>query len=251
MTADEAAAAGAGLHYRSNDWREIADCGDWSGEWPEIDSRGILTGNAVASRDGYLNVDDEAMIAVTQAVLGRWEIDRDEGRASEPRPVSVEVAQRDETIRICGGLEDYAGLEHTAMPEACEAYHAAACDALRADQRASRLFPCTPVGQRMLHSGWMGAKFSYQCGAIGTMHDLTEDEKAAVSAADDAGREAARKVIAAAEPTRHQIASLQDEAAAAGDDAMQAICSAALDGDPVAVAEVARCLREAAAQSDE
>lgn len=251
MTDERRAEAGRGLHYQSAAWREIAEAGAWDGAWPVIDRLGRLTGEVIDAADGYLNVDDEAMIAVSQAVAGGWSIDREEGRASEPRPVSVEVAQRDETIRICGGLEDYAGLDHTAMPEACEAYHAAACDALRADQRASRLFPCTPVGQRMLHSGWMGAKFSYQCGAIGTMHDLTEDEKAAVSAADDAGREAARKVIAAAEPTRHQIASLQDEAAAAGDDAMQAICSAALDGDPVAVAEVARCLREAAAQSDE
>jgi hypothetical protein len=38
------------------------------------------------------------------------------------------------------------------------------------------------------------------------------------------------------EPTRHQIAALRDEAAAAGDDAMRTICAAALDGDPVAAA---------------
>jgi hypothetical protein len=44
---------------------------------------------------------------------------------------------------------------------------------------------------------------------------------------------------------------MQDDAAAAGDDAMAVICAAALDGDPVAAAEVARCLREAAAQRDD
>lgn len=52
-------------------------------------------------------------------------------------------------------------------------------------------------------------------------------------------------------PSRHQIAAMQDDAVAAGDDAMAAICTAALDGDPVAAAEVARCLREAAAQCDD
>lgn len=113
--------------------------------------------------------------------------------------VAIEAAEADETIRICGGLEDFAGLEHPAIGAACEAYHAAACDALRADPRAGRLFACTPIGQRRLHSAWAGAKFAYQCGALATMATLTEDEKAAVSAADDAGREAAKKVIEAAD----------------------------------------------------
>jgi hypothetical protein len=197
MTADEASAAGAGLHYRSKEWRVIADCGDWSGEWPEIDSRGILTGNAVASCDGYLNVDDEAMIAVTQAVVGRWEIDREEGRASEPRPVMVEVATTNETIRICGGLEDFAGLEHPQIDEACEAYHRAATDALL---HAGRLQWCAPVGRRVLHSQWMGAKWEWSRGALGTMTaGLTPEECVAIDAAHDAGLEAARKVIEAAQ----------------------------------------------------
>jgi hypothetical protein len=52
-------------------------------------------------------------------------------------------------------------------------------------------------------------------------------------------------------PSRKQIAALQDEAAAAGDDAMVAICAAALDGDPVALAAAAQCIRDAAAQRDE
>jgi len=51
-------------------------------------------------------------------------------------------------------------------------------------------------------------------------------------------------------PTRKQIAALQDEAAAAGDDAMVAICAAALDGDPVALEEAAQCISDAAAQRD-
>jgi len=53
------------------------------------------------------------------------------------------------------------------------------------------------------------------------------------------------------EPTREQIAALQGEAAAAGDDAMMAICAAALDGDPVALAAAAQCISDAAAQRDE
>jgi hypothetical protein len=52
-------------------------------------------------------------------------------------------------------------------------------------------------------------------------------------------------------PTRKQIAALQDEAGAVGDDAMVAICAAALDGDPVALAAAAQCIRDAAAQRDE
>lgn len=112
-----------------------------------------------------------------------------------PPPVMVEVATGNETIRICGGLDDY--MEHPAIAEACEAYHRAATDALTG---AGRLNWCAPSGQRVLHSQWMGAKFGYRCGALGTMAtDLTDDEKAAISAADDAGREAALKVIAAAE----------------------------------------------------
>jgi hypothetical protein len=51
-------------------------------------------------------------------------------------------------------------------------------------------------------------------------------------------------------PTRKQIAALQDEAAAAGDDAMVTICAAALDGDPVALAAAAQCISDAAAQRD-
>jgi hypothetical protein len=50
--------------------------------------------------------------------------------------------------------------------------------------------------------------------------------------------------------TREQVSALQDEAVAAGDYAMAAICAAALEGDPTAEAEVARVLRDAAAQRD-
>jgi hypothetical protein len=71
--------------------------------------------------------------------------------------------------------------------------------------------------------------------------------------ARSATREAEAAVAARreSEPTREQVAALQDEAGTAGDDAMVSICAAALDGEPVALAEVARCLREAAAQRDE
>jgi hypothetical protein len=50
----------------------------------------------------------------------------------------------------------------------------------------------------------MGSGFKYSAGAIGTMGDLTDDEKTAVSAADDAGREAARKIVEAAEAAEIQ-----------------------------------------------
>ena len=203
MTVEQRAQAGAGLHYQSSRWSSLADAGDWSGLWPGlwpvIDRAGRLTGEVIDSADGYLNVDDEAMISVDEARAGGWKIDADEGHASEPEPIAVEIANENETIRICGGLEDFAGLEHPQIEQACEAYHSAVCDAIAGDRRAWRLFARVPHGQRLLHGGWMGAKFSYSSGAIGTMADLTESEKAAVSAADDAGREAARKVIEAAD----------------------------------------------------
>lgn len=194
FTAEQAARAGAGLHYTSAEWREIAAGGDWDGAWPEIDRHGILTGNEVGSVDNYLNVADEAMIPVCEAVAGGWQIDREEGRAEPPPPVMVEVAAADETIRICGGLEDFAGLEHTAIEDACEAYNRAATAAL--DTAGGRLNPCEPRGRRLLHSQWMGAKWGYQCGAIGTMAiTLTDAEKDAIGAAHDAGLTAAKSVI--------------------------------------------------------
>jgi hypothetical protein len=145
-----------------------------------------------------LNYNNDALISRADAVEAGWEIDEDECFAQPPQPATVEVAAADETIRICGGLEDYAGVEHPKMPRACEAYRRAALAALEDDSRAGRLVADLPRGQRILHSAWAGTRWSYSRGAIGTMAQLTEDEQAAVSAADDAGREAARKVIEAA-----------------------------------------------------
>lgn len=120
--------------------------------------------------------------------------------ASEEK-IDVELAEADETIRTCA-IDDLTGLEHPAMQAACQAYHAAAAEALASDQRASRLNVVSPRGQRILHSAWAGAKFAHACGAMGVMNgSLTDDEKAAISAADDAGREAARNEIEAADAT--------------------------------------------------
>jgi len=197
MTDEQRAEEGAGLHYQSNRWVRLAHGGTWDGLWPVIDRSGRLTGSVIDAEEGYLNVDDEAMISIDEARAGGWKID--EGYATEPEPIEVEVATEDETIRICGGLEDFASLEHPQIEEACNAYHAAVCDAIVDDPRAWRLSVGSPRGQRLLHSGWMGARFAYSSGAVGTMAELTENEKLALSAADDAGREAARKVIEAAD----------------------------------------------------
>jgi hypothetical protein len=137
MTDERRCEAGAGLHYKSREWDEIFNAGGgWDGAWPEIDRHGRLTGRIVGSEDGFLNVNDEAMISEAEASAGGW--GRPDDGYAEPPSAS-----------------------------------------------------------------------------------------------------------------RDQIAAMQDEAVAAGDDAMAAICAAALDGDPVADAEVARCLREAAAQRDD
>ena len=108
--------------------------------------------------------------------------------------VAVEFATADETIRTCA-IDDLIGLEHPQDAEACAAYRRAAVEHLEEDPRAGRLTTELPRGQRILHSQWMGASFAYSCGAIGTMGELTGDEKAAVSDADDDGREAAQKVV--------------------------------------------------------
>ena len=51
--------------------------------------------------------------------------------------------------------------------------------------------------------------------------------------------------------TKKQVSALQDEAIAAGDYKMAEICAAAMEGDPVAMEAVAKCLRDAAAQRGE
>jgi hypothetical protein len=113
-----------------------------------------------------------------------------------PPPVPVEVAISDETIRDRGGVGDFSGLEHPAIKEACEAYYNAATDVLSDAAAEGRLFWCQPGGNRRLHSQWAGTTWGYSSGAIGTMaRDLTDEEKATISAAADAGLAAARKVI--------------------------------------------------------
>jgi hypothetical protein len=84
--ADEATAAadGRGLHYRSSEWRLLAETLHWQGIWPAINADGSLTGAISEGGEGELNVDDEAMIDADEARHGGWRIDADEGRAYPP-----------------------------------------------------------------------------------------------------------------------------------------------------------------------
>jgi len=148
--------------------------------------------------ENELNVDDEAMIDADEARAGGWEIDAEDGCAGQPPQVAVEFAVANETIRW-RAIDDLIGLEHPYADEACAAYHRAATQSLIDDKRARRLTVSSPLGQRTMHSQWAGAYFKFSAGAIGTMGELTHDEKAAVSAANDAGREAARKLLNEAE----------------------------------------------------
>jgi hypothetical protein len=138
--------------------------------------------------------DEEAGIELLAAFFEEHGTDEDLF-VQQPKPVIVEFAVADETIRDRGGIDEFAGLEHPYMADACAAYRAAATATLADDARASRLVADCPQGQRILHSAWAGTYWKYSSGAIGTMAALTDAEKSAVSAADDAGREAARKVI--------------------------------------------------------
>jgi len=157
----------------------------------------VQVGHRQGDEWARIDGDEEAGAAL---LLEFWEdhASDEELFVAPPAPVMVEVASCDETIRRYGGIEDFAGLEHPAISDACEAYHRAATDSLM--RSGGRLNWCVPRGQRRLHSVWAGAHFACSYGAIGTMAtDLTEAEKAAISAADDAGREAARMVIAEAD----------------------------------------------------
>lgn len=111
-----------------------------------------------------------------------------------PEPLEIEVSTCNETIRQRSGLEDVSGLDHPFIGEACAAYYSAATGALL--DAGGRISVRPPKGQRVLHSGWAGARFSYSAGAIGTMaKELTDEERKIIDDANDAGLAAAKKVI--------------------------------------------------------
>lgn len=158
---------------------------DWTNYYPVIDADVRLTGECVyADEEGrrHANYDDQAMIDRAEAVAAGWTIDGD-GFATPPEPAMIEVATSCETISECVGLEGHDG--------ACAAYRRAAIDSIE----DSGLRWCDPRGQRVLHSQWMGAQFEFSSGAIGTFAFLTDAQRAAIDAADDAGRAAAQKAI--------------------------------------------------------
>lgn len=83
--------AGAGLHYKSRQWDEIFnDGGGWDGAWPEIDRHGKITGRIVGNEDGFLNVNDEAMISEAEARVGGW-TSPDDGYAEPPASAMPQV----------------------------------------------------------------------------------------------------------------------------------------------------------------
>lgn len=187
----------SGRNYRDREVRQSMAAADWNQVWPEIDREGNLTGRLVGDEDGFANVGDEVMISTAEARAGGWTIS--DGYAEPPQPIDVELAVADETIRT-RAIGELTGLEHPAMQAACQAYHSAVVSALRSDPRARRLNVITPRGQRILHSRWMGAGFSYTAGAMGVICDgLTDAEKAAIDDANDAGLAAAKVEVDAEE----------------------------------------------------
>ena len=155
---------------------------------------GYRQGDSWAHVDGDSEAGDELISAFFEAHAAD-----DDLFVPQPEPIDVELAEDDETIRICA-IADLTGLENPARQAACRAYHAAAAEALAGDPRAARLNVRSPRGRRVLPSQWMGARFAHTCGAIGVMSDsLTDDERAAISAADDAGRAAAKNAVDAEE----------------------------------------------------
>ncbi len=110
----------------------------------------------------------------------------------EPEKKTVEFCTNDEWMRVFGPLD--CGIEDDSS-DMTNAYQSAAINALRDDPRASAFEVVAAQGQRILCHGWNGAQFTYQLGGFGTYADLTDDEKAALDEADDAGRAAARKLM--------------------------------------------------------
>ena len=91
MTDERRCEAGAGLHYRSREWDEIFNAGGgWDGAWPEINRHGNLTGRIIGSEEGFLNVNDEAMISVAEANAGGWGRPHD-GYAEPPASAMPQV----------------------------------------------------------------------------------------------------------------------------------------------------------------
>jgi hypothetical protein len=52
--------AGKGYHYESDEWKQLADQGDWTDSWPVVDSSGNITGVRIDTfGDRYASVDGE------------------------------------------------------------------------------------------------------------------------------------------------------------------------------------------------
>ena len=69
----ELAERASGLRYDSTEAKAILDTEDWANHWPVVDADGLLTGDVVETDGcaGYLNVRDEAMIAVEELRPGQ------------------------------------------------------------------------------------------------------------------------------------------------------------------------------------
>ena len=183
----------AGAYYRDRAFRRACDQASWHNVWPVIDRDGDLTGEVCDGDDGYLNVDDEAMITIGEAKAGRWQIDEDEVNADEPAMVEVEIATANEIIR---NVLDLSMDDSYLVERACAEYHRAAAAFIDGDRRGRYLTTVAPKGRRVLASQWNGAHFDYRSGAIGVMcRGIRVDECDVISEADDAGRKAAAKVV--------------------------------------------------------
>jgi len=113
MTDERRCEAGAGLHYKSREWNEIYTAGGgWDGTYPEIDRHGKLTGRIVGYEDGFLNVNDEAMITIEEARAGGW-TSPDDGYAEPPQPAVVRVVYWAGTTQVEAEASTYA--EATAL----------------------------------------------------------------------------------------------------------------------------------------
>lgn len=106
----------------------------------------------------------------------------------------IEVCYSDEWLRVFGPLD--CGVEDDSE-DASREYQSIAIRTLEADPRAVDFEIDWAIGQRRMCHGWNGAKFTFQSGGIATFADLTDDEKDAIYAADEAATAAANAMLAA------------------------------------------------------
>lgn len=129
LAAEVVCQAGYGWDYRSAEWRQLAEVVDWTDMWPEVDGEACLRGSIVTSgQEGYLNVDEEAMIEEEVARRSAWRVE--DGHAKPPSLDQLSAADAFD-LRVIGraehGGQTWVVFDDGAYRHVVEASHFDAC----------------------------------------------------------------------------------------------------------------------------